>query len=95
MDAINDMGALKETCREAFECRKSAPSASQQQAIETLRHMRLSVEDEVRCPKSGYSIDMVAGGWEAKGAAARARRQWNLMVLRTCSQAGRQRVPPC
>jgi hypothetical protein len=59
MDAIN--GALKEICREAFECRKSSPSASQQQAIETLRHMGLSVEDEVRCPKSGYSItiDMI------------------------------------
>jgi len=26
---------------------------------ETLRHMGLSVEDEVRCPKSGCSIDMI------------------------------------
>jgi hypothetical protein len=24
-----------------------------------LRDMRLSMEDEVRCPKSGYSIDML------------------------------------
>jgi len=29
---------------------------------ETLRHMGLSVEDEVRCPKSGYSIDMIVHG---------------------------------
>jgi len=27
---------------------------------ETLRHMGFSVEDEVRCPKSGYSIDLLA-----------------------------------
>ena len=59
MEAVNDMCALKETCREAFECAKSAPSATQQQVSETLRHMGLSVKDEDRCPKSGYSIDMV------------------------------------
>ena len=58
MEAVNDMCALKETCREAFECAKSAPSATQQQVSETLRRLGLSVEDEVRCPKSGYSIDM-------------------------------------
>jgi hypothetical protein len=42
---------------------KTAPSrtssATQQQVSETLCHMGLSVEDEVRCPKSGYSIDML------------------------------------
>jgi len=59
MEVISDMWALKETCREAFECSKSAPSATQQQVSETLRHMGMSVEDEVRCPKSGYSIDMI------------------------------------
>jgi len=59
MEAVNDMCALKETCREAFECAKSAPSVTQQQVSETLRHMGLSVEDEARCPKSGYSIDML------------------------------------
>jgi len=80
MEAINDIGALKETCREAFECRKSAPSATQQDVGETLRHMGMLVEDEARCPKSGYSIDMIttaAGGKEARGAAARARGRWN------------------
>ena len=59
MEAVNDMWALKETCREAFECAKSAPSATQQQVSETLRHTGMSVEDEVRCPKTGYSIDMI------------------------------------
>jgi len=59
MEAVNDMRALKETCREAFVCAKAAPSANQQQVSETLRHMGMSVEDEVRCPKSGYSIDMI------------------------------------
>jgi hypothetical protein len=59
MEAINDMRALKETCRGAFVCAKPAPSATQQQVSETLRHMGMSVEDEVRCPKSGYSIDMM------------------------------------
>jgi hypothetical protein len=42
----------------AFEGAQTNPSATQQQVSETLRHMGLSVEDEVRCPKSGYSIDM-------------------------------------
>ena len=32
----------------------SNPAASKRDA-----HMGLSVEDEVRCPKSGYSIDMI------------------------------------
>ena len=59
MEAFNDMWALKATCREAFECAKSAPSATQQQVSETLRRLGLSVEDEARCPKSGYSIDIL------------------------------------
>jgi len=59
MEAVNDMWALKETCLEAFVCAKAAPSGTQQQVSETLRHMGMSVEDEVRCPKSGYSIDMI------------------------------------
>jgi hypothetical protein len=51
MEAVNDMWALKETCLEAFVCAKAAPSGTQQQVSETLRHMGMSVEDEVRCPK--------------------------------------------
>jgi hypothetical protein len=98
MEAITDMWALKETFREAFECTKSAPSASQQQVSDMLRHMGLSVDDEVRCPKSRYFINMCttgAGGREARGAAARARGQGSSMVLRTSSQAGRKRVALC
>ena len=59
MEAVKDMWALKETCREAFECAKSAPSVTQRQVSETLRHMGLIVEDEARCLRSGYSIDML------------------------------------
>jgi len=49
---------LKEKCRSEFESIFTALSATQQQVSETLRHMGLSV-DEVRCPESGYSIDML------------------------------------
>ena len=54
-----DVRSLTDACREAFVGTPVAPSAAQQQVSETLRHMGLSVEDEVRCPKSGYSIDMI------------------------------------
>ena len=60
VEAIKDMQSLKDTCRVAFEGAQTNPSATQQQVSETLRHMGLLVEDEVRCPKSGYSIDMRA-----------------------------------
>jgi len=78
MEVINDMWALKETCREAFEGAKSAPSATQQQVSETLRHMGLSVEDEVRCPKSGYSIDMIVhdSGWRMGGERSSSTGTW-------------------
>ena len=53
---------LKDTigplCKEAFIGQPVRPSASQQQVSDTLRGMDLSVKDEFRCPKSGYSIDM-------------------------------------
>ena len=51
--------SLKKACPWAFESTKTAPSATQQQVSETLCRMGLSVEDEVHCPKSGYSIDML------------------------------------
>ena len=44
VEAINDMQSLKETCRSAFVCAPAAPSATQQQVSETLRHMGLSVK---------------------------------------------------
>ena len=99
VEAIRDLQSLKEICHLAFEGAQSAPSATQQQVSETLRHMGLSVEDEVRLAKSGYSIDMLVQdstlGKEARAAAARARGQSSWMVLSTSLRAGRQRVPPC
>jgi hypothetical protein len=53
------MQSLKETCRAALEGTQTSPSVTHKQLSETLRHMGLSVEDEVRCPKSGYSIHMI------------------------------------
>jgi hypothetical protein len=49
---------LGPSCQAAFIGMPVHPSASQQQVSDTLRGMGLSVEDEFRCPKSGYSIDM-------------------------------------
>jgi hypothetical protein len=46
-------------CQAAFIGVPVHPSASQQHVSDTLRGMGLSVEDEFRCPKSGYSIDML------------------------------------
>jgi hypothetical protein len=61
-------------CQAAFMGVPVHPSASQQQVSDTLRGMGFSVEDEFRCPKSGYSIDMrVHMRFDAKsstGAAA-------------------------
>ena len=59
MVALDDVRSLRDACRLAFVCSKTAPSAVQQEVSETLRRMGLSVEDEARCPKSGYSIDML------------------------------------
>jgi hypothetical protein len=49
---------LGPACKAAFLAAPAHPSASQQQVSDTLRDMGLSVDDEFRCPKSGYSIDM-------------------------------------
>jgi len=59
VEAIDSMRSLKETCRSAFEGASAAPSTTQQQVSETLRRMGMSVQEEVRCPKSGYSMDML------------------------------------
>jgi len=54
--------ALKErlgsSCKAAFVGQNVTLPASQQQVSDALRGMGLSVEDQFRCPKSGYSIDM-------------------------------------
>jgi hypothetical protein len=49
---------LGPSCQAAFIGMPVHPSASQQQVSNTLRGMGLSVKDEFRCPKSGYSIDI-------------------------------------
>ena len=49
---------LGSSCQAAFIGLSVHPSASQLQVSDTLRGMGLSVEDEFRCAKSGYSIDM-------------------------------------
>ena len=46
------------SCQAAFIGIPVHPSTSQQQVSDTLRGMGLTVEDEFRYPKSGYSIDM-------------------------------------
>jgi hypothetical protein len=102
IDDMQHMQSLKEVCRSAFEGTKTSSSATPQQVSETLCQMGRSVENEARCPDSGYSIDMVCttvpSGWEATAAAARARGQSSrLMVLITSlraasSSAGRRRV---
>jgi hypothetical protein len=56
---LNDVPALPDACRLAFVRAETAPSASQRQVSETLVRMGLSVQDEARCPTSGYSIDVL------------------------------------
>ena len=99
VEAIKDMQSLKDTCRLAFEGAQTNPSATQQQVSETLRHMGLSVEDEVRCPKSGYSIDMLVHDSALEMGGERSSRggvwavefdgPWHFLAAR------RQRVPLC
>jgi hypothetical protein len=54
--------ALKDTlgpaCRANFSLAPGEASHRQKQVSDTFREMGLSVEDEFRCEKSGYSIDM-------------------------------------
>jgi hypothetical protein len=61
---------LGPSCQAAFIGEPVHPSASQQQVSDTLRGMGLSVEDEFRCPKSSYSIDMRVNAKSSTGAAA-------------------------
>ena len=58
---------LGPSCQAAFIGVPVHPSVSQQQVSDTLRDMGLSVEDEFRFPKSGYSIDMVVHDMRVNG----------------------------
>ena len=98
VEAIKDMQSLKDTCRLAFEGAQTNPSATQQQVSETLRHMGLSVEDEVAAQSRGIPLicSRTTAPWrqEARGAAGGCG-QWSLTGLRTSLQAGHRQVPPC
>jgi hypothetical protein len=61
---------LGPSCQAAFIGVPVHPSASQQQVSDALRDMGLSVEDEFRFQKSGYSIDMRVNAKSSTGAAA-------------------------
>ena len=78
VEAIHDLLSLKATCRSAIEGAQAASSASEQQVSKT-RGMGLSVEDEVRCPKSGYSIDMLVHAHDSalETGAADGCGQWS------------------
>jgi len=59
VQARSDMRALQDACRCAFVGVMADPSVTQLEVSETLRRMGLSVQDEFRCPTSGYTIDML------------------------------------
>ena len=56
IQTLNDQ--LGKSCKTVFLGQPVQVSAIQQHVSNTLWGMGLSVEDEFRCPKSGYSIDM-------------------------------------
>ena len=61
---------LGPACKAAFLVAPAHPSASQQQVSDTVRGMDLLVEDEFRCPNSGYSIDMRVQDKRPQGTSA-------------------------
>ena len=84
MEAINAVFE-RDMSRSAFEGAQTNPSAAKQQVSKTLSDMRLSVEDEVRCPKSGYSIDMLVhdkpwGALVIGGERSSSARTWAVGV---------------
>ena len=97
--ALDDVRSLRDSCRLAFVCSKTAPSAVQQEVSETLRRMGLSVQDEARCPKSGYSIDMLVhhSAPAVRGERSSGRGGWAVEFDGPSHswRAGRHRVPPC
>jgi hypothetical protein len=61
---------LGPACKASFLSAPANPSVSQQQVSDTLRDIGLSVEDEFRCPKSEYSIDMRVWDKRQQGTSA-------------------------
>ena len=73
--------ALGPACHDEFVKSPVHPSKSQQQVRRALCGMGLSVEEEARCPRSGYSIDMLvrepSPSADAHGeSAATATAEW-------------------
>ena len=58
-----DLRALQDTCRSVFVGGNTRGSDCQQRVSERLRLMGLCVEDEYKCPQSGYSIDMLVSSY--------------------------------
>ena len=65
--------AFESECRLAFVVSDVSPSASQLQVSHAVRlHLGLLVEDEYRCPRSGYAIDMLVSDARPSAASAGA-----------------------
>ena len=65
--------AFESECRLAFVVPDVSPSASQLQVSHAVRlHLGLLVEDEYRCPRSGYAIDMLVSDARPSAASAGA-----------------------
>ena len=79
--SFDSVQTLKEklgaSCQAAFIGVPVHPSASQQQVRDTLRGMGLSVEDEFRCPNSGYSIDKTCAAMQRAAQGLRQGGPWS------------------
>jgi hypothetical protein len=65
--------AFESACRQAFAAAATSPSESQQRVSQALRKgLVLRVQDEYRCPKSGYSIDMLVSDAHARPSGTSA-----------------------
>jgi hypothetical protein len=75
--SILDMkDTLGSVCKVAFLSVPVQHPARQQQVSNTLRDIGLAVEDEFRCPKSGYSIDMWVQDKREQGTSGNIEVGW-------------------
>ena len=95
---------LGPACLQAFVSGPIRPSGSQRDVMRALDRRGLQVEEEARCPRSGYSIDMLlrekdtavpseGGGQGGRGGNANGR--WSLTGPRTSWGSGRRQVRRC
>jgi hypothetical protein len=82
---------LGPACKAVFLAAPAHPSASQQQVSDTLQGMALSVEDEFRCPNSGYSIDTRVHDKRPQGTSTSMQRSAPVYTqpLYTCQRMRR------